>query len=124
MEERNDGMFEILLNRANSAHAVKKIVQDLASVKRGESSKFDVVIRAYMCFGYVGTRERERAVQMRTIIGGGNGGTNLGHLFQFAADQFSDAGALLSISVLQGNMQGTLTNKKIHDYEVGPSPTL
>ncbi|KAL4565399.1 hypothetical protein LXL04_029493 [Taraxacum kok-saghyz] len=37
-----------------------------------------------------------RAVQMRTIIGGGNGGTNLGHLFQFAADQFSDAGALLS----------------------------
>ncbi|KAL4556058.1 hypothetical protein LXL04_038698 [Taraxacum kok-saghyz] len=36
------------------------------------------------------------AVQMRTIIGGGNGGTNLGHLFQFAADQFSDAGALLS----------------------------
>ncbi|KAL4574108.1 hypothetical protein LXL04_020932 [Taraxacum kok-saghyz] len=39
----------------------------------------------------------ERAVQMRTIIGGGNGGTNLGHLFQFAADQFSDAGALLSV---------------------------
>ncbi|KAL4569335.1 hypothetical protein LXL04_024971 [Taraxacum kok-saghyz] len=39
---------------------------------------------------------RQRAVQMRTIIGGGNGGTNLGHLFQFAADQFSDAGALLS----------------------------
>ncbi|KAL4563476.1 hypothetical protein LXL04_027519 [Taraxacum kok-saghyz] len=39
---------------------------------------------------------RARAVQMRTIIGGGNGGTNLGHLFQFAADQFSDAGALLS----------------------------
>ncbi|KAL4589967.1 hypothetical protein LXL04_002880 [Taraxacum kok-saghyz] len=38
----------------------------------------------------------KRAVQMRTIIGGGNGGTNLGHLFQFAADQFSDAGALLS----------------------------
>ncbi|KAL4574397.1 hypothetical protein LXL04_021226 [Taraxacum kok-saghyz] len=38
---------------------------------------------------------KERAVQMRTIIGGGNGGTNLGHLFQFAADQFSDAGALL-----------------------------
>ncbi|KAL4591078.1 hypothetical protein LXL04_004026 [Taraxacum kok-saghyz] len=37
-----------------------------------------------------------RAVQMRTIIGGGNGGTNLGHLFHFAADQFSDAGALLS----------------------------
>ncbi|KAL4575600.1 hypothetical protein LXL04_022448 [Taraxacum kok-saghyz] len=37
-----------------------------------------------------------RAVQMRTIIGGGNGGTNLGHLFQFVADQFSDAGALLS----------------------------
>ncbi|KAL4572232.1 hypothetical protein LXL04_019002 [Taraxacum kok-saghyz] len=37
-----------------------------------------------------------RTVQMRTIIGGGNGGTNLGHLFQFAADQFSDAGALLS----------------------------
>ncbi|KAL4592127.1 hypothetical protein LXL04_005112 [Taraxacum kok-saghyz] len=36
------------------------------------------------------------AVQMRTIIGGGNGGTNLGHLFQFVADQFSDAGALLS----------------------------
>ncbi|KAL4575599.1 hypothetical protein LXL04_022447 [Taraxacum kok-saghyz] len=36
------------------------------------------------------------AVQMRTIIGGGNGGTNLGHLFQFAANQFSDAGALLS----------------------------
>ncbi|KAL4582168.1 hypothetical protein LXL04_006710 [Taraxacum kok-saghyz] len=29
-----------------------------------------------------------RAVQMRTIIGGGNGGTNLGHLFQFAADQY------------------------------------
>ncbi|KAL4589778.1 hypothetical protein LXL04_002688 [Taraxacum kok-saghyz] len=41
-------------------------------------------------------REEWRAVQMRTIIGGGNGGTNLGHLFQFAADQFSDAGALLS----------------------------
>ncbi|KAL4577416.1 hypothetical protein LXL04_013525 [Taraxacum kok-saghyz] len=38
----------------------------------------------------------KRAVQMRTIIGGGNGGTNLGHLFQFAADQISDAGALLS----------------------------
>ncbi|KAL4583166.1 hypothetical protein LXL04_007732 [Taraxacum kok-saghyz] len=37
-----------------------------------------------------------RAVQMRTIIGGGNGGTNLGHLFKFAAYQFSDAGALLS----------------------------
>ncbi|KAL4557780.1 hypothetical protein LXL04_035969 [Taraxacum kok-saghyz] len=36
------------------------------------------------------------AVQMRTIIGGGNGGTNLGHLFHFAADQFFDAGALLS----------------------------
>ncbi|KAL4591517.1 hypothetical protein LXL04_004485 [Taraxacum kok-saghyz] len=33
---------------------------------------------------------------MRTIIVGGNEGTNLGHLFQFAADQFSDAGALLS----------------------------
>ncbi|KAL4554905.1 hypothetical protein LXL04_037514 [Taraxacum kok-saghyz] len=41
-------------------------------------------------------RHCTRAVQMRTIIGGGNGGTNLGHLFQFAADQFSDAGALLS----------------------------
>ncbi|KAL4575547.1 hypothetical protein LXL04_022394 [Taraxacum kok-saghyz] len=41
-------------------------------------------------------RRRLRAVQMRTIIGGGNGVTNLGHLFQFAADQFSDAGALLS----------------------------
>ncbi|KAL4560603.1 hypothetical protein LXL04_032756 [Taraxacum kok-saghyz] len=41
-------------------------------------------------------RERERAVQMRTIIRGGNGGTNLGHLFQFAANQFSAAGALLS----------------------------
>ncbi|KAL4572879.1 hypothetical protein LXL04_019667 [Taraxacum kok-saghyz] len=26
----------------------------------------------------------------------GDGGTNLGHLFQFAADQFSDARALLS----------------------------
>ncbi|KAL4578098.1 hypothetical protein LXL04_014214 [Taraxacum kok-saghyz] len=39
----------------------------------------------------------KRAVQMRTIIGGGNGGTNLSHLFQFAADQFSDAGALLSV---------------------------
>ncbi|KAL4591963.1 hypothetical protein LXL04_004940 [Taraxacum kok-saghyz] len=37
-----------------------------------------------------------RAVQMRTIIGGGNGGTNLGHLFHFAVDQFFDAGALLS----------------------------
>ncbi|KAL4567944.1 hypothetical protein LXL04_023540 [Taraxacum kok-saghyz] len=37
-----------------------------------------------------------RAVQMRTINGGGNGGTNLGHLFHFSADQFSDAGALLS----------------------------
>ncbi|KAL4559729.1 hypothetical protein LXL04_031874 [Taraxacum kok-saghyz] len=37
-----------------------------------------------------------RAVQIRTIIGGGNGGTNLGHLFQFAANQFSAAGALLS----------------------------
>ncbi|KAL4592209.1 hypothetical protein LXL04_005196 [Taraxacum kok-saghyz] len=42
------------------------------------------------------SRPIRRAVQMRTIIGGGNGGTNLGHLFQFAADQFSDAGALLS----------------------------
>ncbi|KAL4561697.1 hypothetical protein LXL04_033869 [Taraxacum kok-saghyz] len=41
-------------------------------------------------------RLKPMAVQMRTIIGGGNGGTNLGHLFQFAADQFSDAGALLS----------------------------
>ncbi|KAL4565438.1 hypothetical protein LXL04_029533 [Taraxacum kok-saghyz] len=41
-------------------------------------------------------KKESRAVQMRTIIGGGNGGTNLGHLFQFAADQFSDAGALLS----------------------------
>ncbi|KAL4578652.1 hypothetical protein LXL04_014781 [Taraxacum kok-saghyz] len=34
------------------------------------------------------------AVQMRTIIGFENGGTNLGHLFHFAADQFSVAGAL------------------------------
>ncbi|KAL4579214.1 hypothetical protein LXL04_015352 [Taraxacum kok-saghyz] len=37
-----------------------------------------------------------RAVQMRTIIGFENGGTNLGHLFHFAADQFSVAGALSS----------------------------
>ncbi|KAL4576663.1 hypothetical protein LXL04_012761 [Taraxacum kok-saghyz] len=44
-----------------------------------------------------------RAVQMRTIIGGGNGGTNLGHLFQFAADQFSDAGALLSAQHMLGD---------------------
>ncbi|KAL4565354.1 hypothetical protein LXL04_029446 [Taraxacum kok-saghyz] len=35
-----------------------------------------------------------RAVQMRTIIGFENVGTNLGHLFHFAADQFSVAGAL------------------------------
>ncbi|KAL4565986.1 hypothetical protein LXL04_030095 [Taraxacum kok-saghyz] len=34
------------------------------------------------------------AVQMRTIIGFENGGTNLGHLFHFAVDQFSVAGAL------------------------------
>ncbi|KAL4557895.1 hypothetical protein LXL04_036089 [Taraxacum kok-saghyz] len=38
-----------------------------------------------------------RAVQMRTIIGFENGGTNLGHLFHFAADQFSVAGALPSV---------------------------
>ncbi|KAL4554986.1 hypothetical protein LXL04_037596 [Taraxacum kok-saghyz] len=38
--------------------------------------------------------ERERAVQMRTIIGFENGGTNLDHLFHFAADQFFVAGAL------------------------------
>ncbi|KAL4563022.1 hypothetical protein LXL04_027053 [Taraxacum kok-saghyz] len=37
-----------------------------------------------------------RAVQMRTIIGFENGGTNLGHLFHFAADHFSVAGALSS----------------------------
>ncbi|KAL4579779.1 hypothetical protein LXL04_015944 [Taraxacum kok-saghyz] len=35
-----------------------------------------------------------RAVQMRTFIGFENGGTNLGYLFHFAADQFSVAGAL------------------------------
>ncbi|KAL4577722.1 hypothetical protein LXL04_013833 [Taraxacum kok-saghyz] len=33
-------------------------------------------------------------VQMRTIIGFENGGTNLGHLFDSPADQFSVAGAL------------------------------
>ncbi|KAL4555618.1 hypothetical protein LXL04_038242 [Taraxacum kok-saghyz] len=37
------------------------------------------------------------AVQMRTIIGFENGGTNLGHLFHFAADQFSVAGVLPSV---------------------------
>ncbi|KAL4583683.1 hypothetical protein LXL04_008266 [Taraxacum kok-saghyz] len=36
----------------------------------------------------------KRTVQMRTIIGFENGGTNLGHLFHSAADQFSVAGAL------------------------------
>ncbi|KAL4584838.1 hypothetical protein LXL04_009448 [Taraxacum kok-saghyz] len=35
-------------------------------------------------------------VQMRTIIGFENEGTNLGHLIYFAADQFSVAGALPS----------------------------
>ncbi|KAL4573122.1 hypothetical protein LXL04_019917 [Taraxacum kok-saghyz] len=49
----------------------------------------------------------DRAVQMRTIIGGGNGGTNLGHLFQFAADQFSDAGALLSAQHMTDNRYPT-----------------
>ncbi|KAL4574533.1 hypothetical protein LXL04_021366 [Taraxacum kok-saghyz] len=48
-----------------------------------------------ICENILGNR-MQRAVQMRTIIGGGNGGTNLCHLFQFAVDQFSDAGALLS----------------------------
>ncbi|KAL4568706.1 hypothetical protein LXL04_024321 [Taraxacum kok-saghyz] len=51
----------------------------------------------------VGEERRRRAVQMRTIIGGGNGGTNLGHLFQFAANQFSDAGALLSAQHMSYN---------------------
>ncbi|KAL4588186.1 hypothetical protein LXL04_001068 [Taraxacum kok-saghyz] len=37
---------------------------------------------------------KSRAVQIRTIIEFENGGTNLGHLFHFAADQFSVAGAL------------------------------
>ncbi|KAL4566611.1 hypothetical protein LXL04_030731 [Taraxacum kok-saghyz] len=41
-------------------------------------------------------REREMAVQMSTIIGFENGGTNLGHLFHCGADQFSVAGALPS----------------------------
>ncbi|KAL4569240.1 hypothetical protein LXL04_024876 [Taraxacum kok-saghyz] len=40
-----------------------------------------------------------RAVQMRTIIGFENGGTNLGHLFHFAADQFSVAGALSMVNL-------------------------
>ncbi|KAL4558650.1 hypothetical protein LXL04_036851 [Taraxacum kok-saghyz] len=56
--------------------------------------KYDTNDWLKMC--YTVTHYFSRAVQMRTIIGGGNGGTNLGHLFQFAADQFSDAGALLS----------------------------
>ncbi|KAL4578755.1 hypothetical protein LXL04_014886 [Taraxacum kok-saghyz] len=52
--------------------------------------KFSSLFRRYL------KSRSKRAVQMRTIIGRGNGGTNLGHLFQFAANQFSDAGALLS----------------------------
>ncbi|KAL4579198.1 hypothetical protein LXL04_015336 [Taraxacum kok-saghyz] len=58
----------------------------------------------------------ERAVQMRTIIGGGNGGTNLGHLFQFAADQFSDAGALLSAQ--------HITNQILHDHKYAFNGTI
>ncbi|KAL4583036.1 hypothetical protein LXL04_007600 [Taraxacum kok-saghyz] len=54
---------------------------------------------------------KEMAVQMRTIIGGGNGGTNLGHLFHFAADQFSDAGALLSAQHI--TIIGQRTNEPI-----------
>ncbi|KAL4583941.1 hypothetical protein LXL04_008527 [Taraxacum kok-saghyz] len=51
--------------------------------------------------------EYVRAVQMRTIIGGGNGGTNLGHLFQFAADQFSDAGTLLSVQHMLSSLSSS-----------------
>ncbi|KAL4556414.1 hypothetical protein LXL04_039065 [Taraxacum kok-saghyz] len=55
----------------------------------------------------------QRAVQMRTIIGGGNGGTNLGHLFQFAADQVSDPGALLSLKMPEGQNKDLSYQKKV-----------
>ncbi|KAL4585117.1 hypothetical protein LXL04_009732 [Taraxacum kok-saghyz] len=64
-------------------------------------------------------RERERAVQMRTIIGGGNGGTNLGHLFKFAADQFFDAGALLSAQHM-GCLRKARTEDSDSDHGLGP----
>ncbi|KAL4574044.1 hypothetical protein LXL04_020866 [Taraxacum kok-saghyz] len=44
----------------------------------------------------VGASRGYPTIQMRTIIGFENGRTNLGHLFHFAADQFSVAGALPS----------------------------
>ncbi|KAL4577025.1 hypothetical protein LXL04_013126 [Taraxacum kok-saghyz] len=60
----------------------------------------------------------KRAVQMRTIIGGGNGGTNLGHLFQFVADQFSDAGALLSAQHIE-NIYYKIHIKETHErYQI------
>ncbi|KAL4592367.1 hypothetical protein LXL04_005359 [Taraxacum kok-saghyz] len=71
--------------------------------RESHSEKFGILDLQYVFGGKIILRRKEvmtcdiRAVQMRTIIGGGNGGTNLGHLFQFAADQFSDAGALLSV---------------------------
>ncbi|KAL4570638.1 hypothetical protein LXL04_026297 [Taraxacum kok-saghyz] len=64
-----------------------------------------------------------RAVQMRTIIGGGNGGTNLGHLFQFAADQFSDAGALLSAQHIFVPPFSNFTTRK-HRFSNGRFPLL
>ncbi|KAL4557059.1 hypothetical protein LXL04_035229 [Taraxacum kok-saghyz] len=60
------------------------------------SPRIKGIVKIKLCIEYLYALPN-RAVQMRTIIGGGNGGTNLGHLFQFAADQFSDAGALLSV---------------------------
>ncbi|KAL4555996.1 hypothetical protein LXL04_038631 [Taraxacum kok-saghyz] len=60
-----------------------------------------------------------RAVQMRTIIGGGNGGTNLGHLFQFAADQFSDAGALLSAQHIRRKTIGNRVKREIWEAVEG-----
>ncbi|KAL4578503.1 hypothetical protein LXL04_014626 [Taraxacum kok-saghyz] len=51
--------------------------------------------------GITRERERERVVQMRTIIGFENGGTNLGHLFDFAANQFS-------VREAKGNKQKTV----------------
>ncbi|KAL4559414.1 hypothetical protein LXL04_031552 [Taraxacum kok-saghyz] len=52
------------------------------------------------------------AVQMRIIIGFENGGTNIGHLFHFAAYQFSVAGALLKIAQTQGRSQFFFPKKR------------
>ncbi|KAL4568000.1 hypothetical protein LXL04_023599 [Taraxacum kok-saghyz] len=51
-----------------------------------------------------------RAVQMRSIIGFENGGTNPGHLFYFAANQFSIAVALSSAQHIYSHICSSVLN--------------